>query len=688
MAILRSHGIIIVDAVPVHTPVDNQAILAWDTTANVFYYYDGGWATLTIPTVSDDAYDEAAWNGVTDEAPSKNAVRDILETIAAGILPDGDYGDITVSGSGTVLTIDTEAVTLAKIQNITTDRLLGRDTAGTGVTEQLTVGGGVEFTGSGGIQRSALTGDVTAPAGSGTTTLGNNVVSNAKLATTATDTLLGRDTAGVGNVEYITLDPTLEFSGSQTIRRAAIGGDVVLSAGSNTALIPDDTITHAKYQNIATDRLLGRTTAASGNVEEIPFSDYSQGLVNLADEAALKAYTNLEIGTDVQAADATLTALAGLNGTAGVVTQTAADTFTKRTITGTANEITVTNGDGVSGNPTLSLPTSIDLSSKTSLAIPVSAAPTVNSNGEIAVDTTVTDFSHGVVKVFATEELAIITVPIAELTGLSDGDVIKYNAAADEFQAAPEGALDATLTALAGYNTNGLVTQTAPDTFTGRTITGTANEISVGDGDGVAGNPTLSLPNTIDLGGKTSLEIPNGAAPVVDANGEIAIDTTIVDMSHGLIKYFSTEECAVLAVPVAELTGMTDGDVIYYDATADEFKIGPVPSTSGSVKVYKAYWTQTGTDAPLLQATIDNDFGGAFTLGRSDVGDYTATLVGAFPDVDKFYPLTIMCQSVDKPLMFTIRRTSADEIAIQVFDPAGAAVDLQGRIAIGFEQHP
>lgn len=53
--------------------------------------------------------------------------------------------------------------------------------------------------------------------------------------------------------------------------------------------------------------------------------------------------------------------------------------------------------------------------------------------------------------------------------------------------------IDATLTALAAYNTNGLFTQTAHDTFTARTITGTANQITVTNGDGVAGNPTLAI---------------------------------------------------------------------------------------------------------------------------------------------------------------------------------------------------
>jgi hypothetical protein len=49
------------------------------------------------------------------------------------------------------------------------------------------------------------------------------------------------------------------------------------------------------------------------------------------------------------------------------------------------------------------------------------------------------------------------------------------------------------LNALSTYNTNGLLTQTAANTFTGRTITGTAGTITVTNGNGVSGNPTLTI---------------------------------------------------------------------------------------------------------------------------------------------------------------------------------------------------
>lgn len=205
-----------------------------------------------------------------------------IEFTGAGGLQRSAFagGDVTASAGSAVLSIASDAVTtakilnnnvtLAKVQQITTDRLLGRDTASTGDVEQITVGGGIEFTGAGGIQRSALTGDVTASAGSNAMTIAANAVTFAKMQTIATDSLLGRDTAGTGAVENITLNGTLEMSGAGVLRRAAISGDVVIAAGSNSAAIANDAVTYAKMQNVsATDRLLGRDTASAGDVEEL-----------------------------------------------------------------------------------------------------------------------------------------------------------------------------------------------------------------------------------------------------------------------------------------------------------------------------------------------------------------------------------------------------------------------------------
>lgn len=66
----------------------------------------------------------------------------------------------------------------------------------------------------------------------------------------------------------------------------------------------------------------------------------------------------------LQPKDATLTALAALDGTAGLLAQTGADAFARRTLTGTANEIAVSNGDGAAGAPTVSLPPAMTLTGK------------------------------------------------------------------------------------------------------------------------------------------------------------------------------------------------------------------------------------------------------------------------------------------------------------------------------------
>ncbi len=126
------------------------------------------------------------------------------------------------------------------IKEVASDRLLGRDTAGTGACEELTVSGGLEFTGSGGVQRSALTGDVTASAGSNATTIASNAVTTAKIA--------------------------------------------------------NDAVTYAKMQNVsATDKLLGRSTAGAGDVEEIACTAAGRALLDDANAAAQR--TTLGLGT-------------------------------------------------------------------------------------------------------------------------------------------------------------------------------------------------------------------------------------------------------------------------------------------------------------------------------------------------------------------------------------------------------
>lgn len=50
---------------------------------------------------------------------------------------------------------------------------------------------------------------------------------------------------------------------------------------------------------------------------------------------------------------------------------------------------------------------------------------------------------------------------------------------------------------------NGITVSTGSDTWAARTIVGTGGEISVGNGNGIAGNPTISLPNALSFSGKT-----------------------------------------------------------------------------------------------------------------------------------------------------------------------------------------
>jgi hypothetical protein len=148
-------------------------------------------------------------------------------------------GDVTGSGTGSFAsTIANNAVTFAKVQQIATDKILGRDTSGTGVVEELTVGGGVEFTGSGGIQTSAFTGDVTKAAGGTAQTIATSAVTYAKIQDiSAASRLLGRGAgAGAGVAQEISLGTGLSMSGTTLSSTAAGSVTSVDASGGTTGL--------------------------------------------------------------------------------------------------------------------------------------------------------------------------------------------------------------------------------------------------------------------------------------------------------------------------------------------------------------------------------------------------------------------------------------------------------------------
>ena len=146
-------------------------------------------------------------------------------------------GDATLSVSG-ALTIANDAVSFAKMQNIATDSLIGRDTASTGDPENILLNATLSMDGAGNLQRAALTGDVTASAGSNATTL----------VATAAVVEIAQDAVGA------MVDTTLVYvDGTPLLTRAALTGDVTASQASNaTTLVATAAVVEIIQDNIGT----------------------------------------------------------------------------------------------------------------------------------------------------------------------------------------------------------------------------------------------------------------------------------------------------------------------------------------------------------------------------------------------------------------------------------------------------
>jgi hypothetical protein len=107
--------------------VSGQSDVVADTTTDTLTLVAGSNVTITTDATTDTITIASSGGGVTD----------------------GDKGDITVSGGGATWTIDNDAVTYAKMQNVSAaSRLLGRGDSGSGDPQEITLGTGLAMSGT------------------------------------------------------------------------------------------------------------------------------------------------------------------------------------------------------------------------------------------------------------------------------------------------------------------------------------------------------------------------------------------------------------------------------------------------------------------------------------------------------------------------------------------------------------
>lgn len=179
------------------------------------------------------------------------------------------------------------------------------------------------------------------------------------------------------------------------------------------------------------------------------------------------------------------------------------------------------------------------------------------------------------------------------------------------------------MAAIGGVGPNGFFTRINVDNIQSRTLTGTANEITVTNGAGLAGDPLFSLPNALTFTGKTvtgGILNPDGVA----ASGNITINS-----ATGVMGY-SSGAGGTVTQGTSNSTGVTIdkpcGQIVMFGGigagATDQFVVTNSRVTSADVVILSLT-----TNAPLVEVHAVQIGNGTFRIAARNTGGSASGVV-------------------------------------------------------------
>lgn len=275
----------------------------------------------------------ATWGGITGTLSDQTDLQSALDGKApsSGIAPSAITGTAVITTDPRLSDARTPTAHTHVVSDITPvsgQHLIGRHAGGSGAAQEVTVGNGLEFQGSG-IRRSALTGDVAASAGSNSTTIANDAVSNTKLANMAQATIKGRAFgAGTGDPQDLTATEARTAIGAAATVHTHVSADITdaTSAATPSTLVLRDGSGGASLSGLTTSGPVLLHKGGSSDLFSFDFLNvyYGPGSAS-AHRTALGAGTT---GAELFGAATAAAARATLGMTTQFVYATAGETIT------------------------------------------------------------------------------------------------------------------------------------------------------------------------------------------------------------------------------------------------------------------------------------------------------------------------------------------------------------------------